>query len=529
MATSDADRAGASGMVGEGGTRDAETARPDAAGGPRRLGFYQAADLAAQGGVDGLGVRRLALTPDGPVPSPTRETASPEGERAAGPVLSARAGVPQFAGGASARLIAPDIWWVGAGDKRLALFENAFPLTHGMEYNSYLIVDEKVVLVETIDRAVSGQFFENVSAVLGDRPVDYVVMNHAEPDHSATLGQVLARWPGARLVCTGLGAKFAGQFFTPELLERCVIAKEGDALLTGRHALTFVEAPWVHWPEVMMSLDVATGVLFSADAFGTFGALDGNVFADQMGGIDDDSRLAEYRRYYTNIVGKYGPYTSRALDKLASADVAMLCPTHGPVWRRDLDRIIGKYATWASYRPEDRAVAIFCASIYGGTESAANMLAARLSAAGVSDVRVYDVANTHSSYLLAEAFRCSHLVFASVTYNNGMFSAMRNLIADMGEHHMQARHVSFIENGTWHANSGKLMRQALAAMPDMVEVGEAVTLKSTVSPESAARIDALAISIAASLRGDAAGAHETRLSDPLPPVDTASGASRKGH
>jgi flavorubredoxin len=498
---------------------DMNDGAPDAA----RPGFYAASELAD--GVAGLGMERLAL---GTSAQPVAGGAVPEGEGAAAPVLSARAGVPQFAGGASARLIAPDIWWVGAADKRLALFENAFPLTHGMEYNSYLIVDEKVVLVETIDRAASGQFFENISAVLGDRPVDYVIMDHAEPDHSATLGQVLARWPNARLVCTGLGAKFASQFFTPDLLERCIIAKEGDVLVTGRHALEFVEAPWVHWPEVMMSLDVATGVLFSADAFGTFGALDGNIFADQMGGIAAD-RLAEYRRYYANIVGKYGPYTAKALDKLASSNVAMLCPTHGPMWRTDLDKIIDKYRHWATYKPEDQAVAIYCASIYGGTESAANMLAARLSAAGVPDVRVYDVASTHTSYLLAEAFRCSHLVFASVTYNNGMFSAMRNLLAEMSEHHMQGRHVSFIENGTWHANSGKLMRAAVSAMPDMIEVGESVALKSTVSPESAAKIDALAIAIAASLRGDEEEAHETRLSDPLPPVDTTSGASRKSH
>lgn len=473
--------------------------------------------------------RSAPSSPDGRTAAPGTAPSSSAPARPRGsdaPALSARVQVPQFAGGASARLVAPDTWWVGADDKRLAMFENAFPLTHGMAYNSYLIMDEKVVLVDTIDRAVSGQFFQNLAAVLGGRPVDYVVMDHAEPDHSATLGQVQERWPRARLVCTGLAAKFAGQFFGPEILDRCRVVKEGDVLRTGRHELSFVEAPWVHWPEVMMSLDSTTGVLFSADAFGTFGALDGNVFADQMD-AESPARMAEYRRYYANIVGKYGPHVARALEKVAGLHVSMLCPTHGPLWRRDLGAIVGKYATWASYRPEDQAVAIFCASIYGGTESAANMLAARLSAAGVSDMRVYDVAKTHPSHLLAEVFRCSHLVFAGVTYNNGMFTAMRNLLADMSDHHVQSRRVSIIENGTWHANSGNLMRQALSAMPDMVEVGRSVTLKSTVDSRAAEEIDALALSIAASLRGDTQGARETRLSDPLPPADTASGASKK--
>lgn len=479
------------------------------------LGLHTAAELAElPGGLASLGVARL----DG--------SGSAYGAGADdAPALADRTAVPSFAGGSSARRIAPDVWWVGASDRRLALFENAHPLENGIAYNSYLIVDEAVVLIDTIDRAVSGQFFENLETVLAGRAVDYVVVNHMEPDHSASLGQVLARWPRATVVCTGLAAKFVGQFFDDGLRGRCVAVAEGDALVSGRHALSFVEAPWVHWPEVMMSFDHATGLLFSADAFGTFGALDGNIFADQMGVPDDERRTAELRRYYANIVGKYGPHVQRALAKVAALPVAALCPTHGPVWRRDLGFAIEKYGRWAAYEPEDRAVAIFCASVYGGTESAANMLAAELSAAGVDDVRVYDVAKTHESYLVAEAFRASHLVFASVTYNNGVFTAMRDLIADLGDHHLQHRHVSFVENGTWHATAAALMRAAVSAWPDMTEVGQAVSLRSTVSARTAGEIKALAGAIAASLRGDVAHADETRLSDPLPPVDATSGAS----
>lgn len=425
--------------------------------------------------------------------------------------------------GPGARLVAPDTWWVGASDKRLALFENAYPLTSGVAYNSYVILDEKVVLVDTVDRSVTGAFLENLDAVLDGRAIDYVVVDHMEPDHSASLGHVLARWPQATVVCTGLAAKFIGQYFAPELRDRCVAAAEGDVLATGRHALAFVEAPWVHWPEVMMSLDVATGVLFSADAFGTFGAHDGNIFADQIGFADDSARLAEARRYYCNIVGKYGPYVQKVLEKAAGLDISVLAPTHGPLWRDDLGWIIGKYATWAAYEPEDKAVAIFYASVYGGTAKAAGMLASRLSAAGVADVRVYDVSKTHRSELLAEAFRCSHLVFASMTYNNGVFTAMRDLLMDLADHHLADRRVSFVENGTWHANSGKLMHELVEKMPGMVEVGQTVTLKSAVNEIAAAGIDGLAAAIAGSLAGDAS--FETQLSEPLV-VDTTSGASK---
>ena len=438
--------------------------------------------------------------------------------------LTQRCPIASFVGSANVRRIAPDIWWVGASDKRLALFENAYPLANGVAYNTYLLIDEKVVLIDTIDRAVSGQFLENLEALLGGRAIDYVVVNHMEPDHSASLGQVLARWPQAQVVCTGLAAKFVGQYFDEAARARCLAVAEGDCLITGRHALSFVEAPWVHWPEVMMSYDVATGVLFSADAFGAFGALDGNIFADQMDCVHDKGWLDEARRYYCNIVGKYGPHVQKVLAKAATLDIKTLCPTHGPVWRRDLSWIIDKYSKWAGYEPEDTNVVIFCASVYGGTENAASILAAKLSAAGISGVRVYDVSKTHRSTCLAEAFRCSHLVFASITYNNGIFTSMRDLLADLADHHLVSRHVSFIENGTWHANSGKLMHEMVATMPDMVEVGSTITLKSTVSSEAVERLGALADAIAASLKGDAS--HDTRLSDPLPMVDTASGASK---
>ena len=407
-----------------------------------------------------------------------------------------------FSGRANARQIADDLWWVGGSDKRIALFENAYPLEQGVAYNSYLLLDEQVALIDTVDRSITGQFFENLQAVLDGRTVDYLIVNHMEPDHSFAISQVLSRFPQAKVVCTAAAATLIQQFFGLDVSDRLITAAEGDTLSTGKHTLAFVEAPMVHWPEVMMTFDATNGVLFSADAFGTFNALDGNIFADQVNFTEDDKWLAEARRYYCNIVGKYGQNVQDVLAKAGTLDISMLCATHGPIWRQDLSWILDKYSKWSSYTPEDQAVAIFYGSIYGGTENAANILASKLSDAGVSNVKVYDVSKTHDSWLIAEAFRCSHLVFASATYNMGIFTNMKNFLNDLVAHNMQNRHVSFIENGSWSPASGQLMKDIVAQMPNMTEVGTMVTLRSTTSAENVGELDAMAQAIAASLSGD---------------------------
>ncbi len=443
-----------------------------------------------------------------------------EGCACTGSALTVKAQDDMFVGGSAARKITEDIYWVGGSDKRLALFENHYPLERGVSYNSYVVVDDKVALIDTADKAVAGQFFENVDAVLNGRAIDYVVVNHMEPDHSYALGQVLARYPQAKVLCSPLAAKFIGQFFSAAEKARCITVLEGDTVELGKHELSFIEAPWVHWPEVMMTYDAVSGTLFSADAFGTFGALDGNIYADQVNFADE--WLDDARRYYCNIVGKYGPYVQDVLKKAADLQLQRVCPAHGPIWRTDLGWYINKYNAWSTYEPEDNAVAIFCGSIYGGTENAANILASKLSAAGVRDVKVYDVSKTDVSYLVAEAFRCSHLVFASVTYNDGIFTKMRDLLEDLADHHMRNRHVSFVQNGTWHPHSGELMRELVAdKMPGMTMVGDVVTVKSAVNDCAIQQIDALAGAIAASLKGDDSQA--TQLSEAA--VDTVSGAT----
>lgn len=405
-----------------------------------------------------------------------------------------------FSRKANARQITDDLWWVGASDKRIALFENVYPLTQGVAYNSYLLVDEDVVLVDTVDRSVVGQYFENIDAVLDGRAVDYLIVNHMEPDHSYAIAQVLARYPEAKVVTTAMAAGMIEQFFGYDVSERLVTVTEGDQLTTGKHTLAFVNAPMVHWPEVMMTFDATTGTLFSADAFGSFNALDGNMYADQVNFQED--WVDEARRYYCNIVGKYGPQVQDVLAKAATLDIAMVCATHGPVWRQDLGWFIDKYDKWSSYTPEDNDIVIFCGSIYGNTENAANILASQLSDAGISNVKVYDVSKTHVSWLIAECFRASTLVFAAPTYNMGIFTPMKNFLNDMVAHNLQNRTVAFIENGSWSPASGQLMEEIVAQMPNMRKVGETVTLRSSATDENVEQLKELAFALAAAVNGE---------------------------
>ena len=313
-----------------------------------------------------------------------------------------------------------DLYWLGGSDRQLAKFENVFPIPRGVSYNAYLVLDEKTVLLDTVDKAVGERFFENLEFALAGRPLDYVVVNHMEPDHCATLGELLRRWPGAQVVANAKTVPMVSQFFDCDISNRAVVVKEGDTLCTGRHTFTFLMAPMVHWPEVMVTYDAADKVLFSADAFGTFGALNGNIFADQV----DFERdwLDDARRYYTNIVGKYGAQVQSLLKRAAGMEIQMICPLHGPIWRENLEWFLEKYQRWSTYTPEDRGVAIFCGSIYGHTENAAEILAARLAERGVKNIALYDVSHTDVSYLVSEAFRCSHLVLASATYNGEIYT-----------------------------------------------------------------------------------------------------------
>ena len=404
------------------------------------------------------------------------------------------------------RKVTDDLIWIGGNDRQHPLFESTHPVPRGMSFNSYLLLDEKTVLFDTVDRAVQTQFFENLDYALGSRKLDYVFVHHMEPDHAATLGDLLVRYPGTTIVCNGKSMNLLRQFHW-SAPKGAMLVKEGDTLCTGRHTFTFYSAPMVHWPEVMVSYDAADHILFSADAFGTFGALNGVLFADE---VDfDRDWLDEARRYYTNIVGKYGPQVLALLKKVEGLDVRMVCPLHGPIWRRDLGYLMDKYKKWASYQPEVRGVLIACASIDGGTETAAGILACRLAERGIP-VELYDVSVTHCSYVLAQCFRYSPLVFAAPTFNNGLFDSMEHLLRDLARHNLQNRTVALIQNGSWAPSSGKLMAEILGGMKNMEIIEAPVTLKSALAPGQESEIDVLAQALAASVKGE----------EPAPEVET---------
>ena len=391
------------------------------------------------------------------------------------------------------RKVTDDLIWVGADDRRLPFFEGVYGVPDGVSYNSYLLLDEKTVLFDTVDKAVYGVFLENLAHELGGRPLDYLVVHHMEPDHAATLELVLQRYPEATVICNAKIKTMLAQFFPMDLSGRVQLVKEGDSFSSGRHSFTFVMAPMVHWPEVMMTYDTTAKTLFTADAFGTFGALNGRLFADEVDFFSE--YVDEARRYYTNIVGKYGPQVQAVLKKAAKLDIDYVCPLHGFVWRSHFGDYLEKYLLWSSYVPEEKSVLIAYASVYGHTENAANILAARLCEKGVK-VRMYDTSVTPASYIVSDAFRCSHLVFAATTYNAGVFVTMENLLHDIAAHNLQNRKVALIENGSWAATSGKVMGEILSGLKGFEFYDQKISLKSALNEGQMDEIEALAQTLA---------------------------------
>ena len=396
------------------------------------------------------------------------------------------------------RRVSENIVWVGGNDRRLALFENLFPIPRGVSYNSYLILDDKTALMDTVDSSISRQFFENIEHALDGRSLDYLIVNHMEPDHCANIDDLLRRYPEMKVVGNQKTMQLIGQFYDLDIEDRVMLVKENDELCLGSHTLRFYMAPMVHWPEVMVSYEASEKILFSADAFGSFGAPGGCLFNDEVN--FDRDWLDDTRRYYTNIVGKYGPQVQAVLKKASGLDIQTICPLHGPIWRSDLAYLLDKYDKWSRYEPEDRSVAIFYASMYGDTQNAADLLSACLADRGIKDVRVYDVSSTHLSVLIAEAFRCSHLVFAAPTYNNGLYPAMETFIRDMKALNLQNRTAAVIENGSWAPQSGKIMRAMLEELKGMTILEDTVSIRSSLKKAQYEQVTKLADTLAASLK-----------------------------
>lgn len=394
------------------------------------------------------------------------------------------------------RKVTEDLYWVGGNDKRLALFENIHPIPRGVSYNSYLLLDKKTVLFDTVDWAISRQFMENIEAVLKGRKLDYLVINHMEPDHAASMEEILRRYPDVKIVATEKAFLLMRQFgFNVDGRE--IEVKDGDSMSFGKHEIKFFTAAMVHWPEVMVSFDTKNGVLFSADAFGSFGSLDGKLFNDEVN--FDRDWIDDARRYYTNIVGKYGPHVQALLKKASTLDIKMICPLHGPVWRSDLGYFIDKHDKWSRYEPEEKAVMIVYASMYGNTESAANALATKFVEKGITNVVMYDVSNTHVSTLIAETFRVSHIVLASVTYNLGIYPLMHNYLMDMKALNLQNRTFALIENGSWATQSGKLMGEFLDGMKGMNVLDDKMSLVSSMKEDNVVDMDVLVESVIESM------------------------------
>ena len=399
----------------------------------------------------------------------------------------------------STRKVTDDLIYVGGSDRRLSRFENLFPIPKGVSYNSYVLLDEKTVLFDTADESISRQYIENVVHALNGRPLDYMVVQHMEPDHCAMIDDMLRRYPEAKMVCSAKAVGMFAQFYGTDVAARALVVKEGDKLSTGEHTLHFVMAPMVHWPEVMVTYDEKDKILFSADAFGTFGALAGNIFDDEI--TFDTTWMNDARRYYTNIVGKYGVQVQTLLKKAASLDIEMICPLHGPIWRKDLSLLLEKYQKWSTYEPEDKTVMIAYATMYGNTENAANVLAGMLADKGVKNIAMYDVSETDVSELVAESFRCSHLVLAAPTYNSRIQPKMEAYLSDIKALNLQNRTVAVIDNGTWAATAGKQMIGTLEGMKNLTILENTISIKSALAENQLGALEALADELAKQVNG----------------------------
>lgn len=397
------------------------------------------------------------------------------------------------------RKVTDDLYWVGANDHRLALFENIHPIPRGVSYNAYLLLDKQSVLFDTVDWSACRQLLENVEFLLAGRPLDYLVINHMEPDHGASIEEVLLRHPGVKIISTEkafmLMRQFGFRIDGHELIE----VREGDTQSFGAHTVTFVYAPMVHWPEAMVTFDVTNGVLFAADAFGSFGALDGKLFNDEVN--FDRDWIDDARRYFTNIVGKYGPHVQALLKKAGTIDIKLICPLHGPVWRSDFGYFLDKYDRWSRYEPEEKGVMIVYASMYGNTEAAAGALAVKLAEKGMTNVVMYDVSSTHVSYLISETFRLSHVVLASVTYNLGIYPVMHNYLMDMKALNLRNRTFAIVENGSWACKSGDLMQKFIETeLKEMTVLSERLSLASALSETKEDELETLANSLIESMK-----------------------------
>ena len=396
------------------------------------------------------------------------------------------------------RKINEDLYYIGCSDRRIQLFESAYAVPEGVSYNSYLLKDEKTVLFDTVDKNCACQFFKNLENVLSGKNLDYLIVQHMEPDHAALISEVKRRYQKVQIVCTAKAKEMLKQFFDFDVEESVLVVKEGDTLNIGSRELQFIQAPMVHWPEVMLTYDKKDGILFSADAFGSFGAINGNLFDSEVNWQRD--YLDEARRYYTNIVGKYGLQVQNLLKKASNLDIKMICPLHSLIIKENIKLFVEKYNAWSSYTPEENGVLIAYTSVYGGTETVAEILAGKLADKGVKNIKMFDLSYSEQSKVLAEAFKYSHIILASTTYNCGIFDSMKTFIDTMVSHNLQNRKFVLIGNGSWMPTCAMNMKVELEKLKGSEFLNEGLSIKSTLKKEQLADLDNVVITIEKSLR-----------------------------
>lgn len=377
--------------------------------------------------------------------------------------------------------ITEGIKYIGVNDHEITMFERQYPVKHGMSYNSYLICDEKNAVMDTVDIHFTEQWLENIERELGNTAPDFLIIQHMEPDHSAGIALFMEKYKDALIVAGAKAFAMLQQFFGTDYANRKIVVKEGDLLCLGQHTLAFLEAPMIHWPEVIMTFEQHTGTLFSADAFGKFGALD-----------VDEEWTSEARRYYINIVGKYGMQVNRLLQKASSLPMQRICSLHGPILEAPLDNYLKLYQTWASYQPESQGVLLVYSSMYGNTEGAVVKLAEILQESSPTKLLLRDITKCDLSAVVSEAFQYDRLVLATTTYNNGIFPRMREFITQLTEHNFQNRRIGLIENGSWAPVAAKVMKSMLEGCKNLTFCEPVVTLHSALNDNSLAQLSALA-------------------------------------
>lgn len=386
--------------------------------------------------------------------------------------------------------------YIGASNRIEPRFENMFPLTHGIAYNSYLVLDEKTIILDTVDSSISQVYLENIDYVLNGRNLDYLVINHMEPDHCANIENIVRKYPDVTIVGNAKTFKFLEQFYPLLKNYNQLVVKENDVLNTGKHEFKFLMAPMVHWPEVMFTYEMTTKTLFSSDAFGSFGSLDGNIFKDQI-----EFNENEFRRYYANIIGRFGVNVSAMLKKINNLEINMIAALHGPIYRKkeDIEFVMNKYSLWSSYIPENQGVVIAYASMYGNTAETCNKLATHLAKLGVNHIQIFDVSNTDASYIIEKVFKYSHLVLGCVNYNTKLYFPMVNLLEELSQLNVQNRKISFISNATWGGVALAQAKEIILKNKNMEEVGLPIEIKSSLEDHQLDELAALAEAIKTSL------------------------------